>query len=151
MEFVLRLDPRFRWTLYAALAVLFATGVVWLITDAWMDSPNGEFWQQVSADVLMIHGGSAMLTLLVLGALIPTHLQRAWHSRKNRVAGAMLAVTNGLLVVTAFGLYYAGSDVLRAWISDAHSAVGLMVPILLVAHIVLGRRSMRAASGRGSR
>ena len=52
MVFVLRLDPRFRWTLYAALAVLFATGAVWLITDAWKDSPNGEFWQQVSADLL---------------------------------------------------------------------------------------------------
>jgi len=151
MVFVLRLDPRFRWTLYAVLAVLFATGAVWLITDAWKDSPNGEFWQQVCADLLMCHGGVAMVTLLLLGALIPTHLQRAWRSRRNRAAGAMMAATNALLVVTAFGLYYAGSDALRAWISDLHRALGLIVPVLLVIHIVLGRRIMRAASGRGSR
>jgi len=143
MGSVLRLDARFRWAIYAALAVLFITGAVWLATDAWKESPNGEFWQQVSADLLMIHGGVAMVTLLLLGALIPTHLLRAWRSRKNRAAGVTMAATNGLLVVTAFGLYYSGSDALRAWISDVHSAVGLIVPVVLVVHILLGRRSMR--------
>jgi len=145
MVSILRLDPRFRWTLYAAFAVLFATGAVWLVTDALKDSPNGELWQQVSADLLMIHGGAAMLMLLLLGALIPTHLLRAWRARKNRVAGSTMAVANALLVLTAFGLYYAGSDTLRPWISDMHTAVGLIVPVLLVAHIVLGRRSMQDA------
>jgi hypothetical protein len=151
MASALRLDPRFRWAVYAALAALFVTGAVWLMTDALKDSPNGEFWQQVSAELLMIHGGVAMVTLLLLGALIPTHLLRAWRSRQNRIAGATMAAANALLVVSAFGLYYAGSDVLRAWISDLHSAVGLIVPVVLVVHIALGRRSVRAASRRASR
>jgi cytochrome b561 len=143
MTSALRLDARLRWALYAAFTVLFATGVGWLFADPLKDSANGDRWQQVAADLLMIHGGATMVTLILLGALIPTHVLRAWPSRHNRVFGTVLATANAVLVVTAFGLYYAGSDLLRFWISDAHIAVGLIFPALLVVHIVLGRRSTR--------
>ncbi len=48
---------------------------------------------------------------------------------------------NSVLVVTAFGLYYAGSETLRPWMSDVHLWVGLAFPLLLLIHVVLGRRS----------
>jgi len=143
MPSALQLDCRFRRSLYAAFAVLFLTGVVWLIADALKDSPRGEFWQAVSAYLLMIHGGAAMITLVLLGALIPIHMQRAWRSQKNRVTGAVMMTFNTLLVATAFGLYYAGSDMLRAWISDVHIAIGLVVPPLILVHVAAGRRSRR--------
>jgi hypothetical protein len=139
----LRLEARFRWGLYAAFSVLFLTGVGWLIADALKEAPSGEVWQQVAADLLMIHGGATMVTLVLLGALIPTHLQRAWRGRFNRSSGTMMATANGVLIATAFGLYYAGSDTFRLWISDAHIGVGLIFPLLLVVHIWLGRRSTR--------
>ena len=47
----------------------------------------------------------------------------------------------GLLMVTAFGLYYAGSDVLRAWTGYVHIAAGLALPMLFGMHLLLGRRS----------
>ena len=81
MPSALQLDYRFRWGLYAAFTVLFVTGAVWLIADALKESANGEFWQVVSADLLMVHGGAAMVTLVLLGALIPVHIQRAWRDR----------------------------------------------------------------------
>ena len=143
MRSALQLDARFRFALYAAFAVLFATGAVWLVADGWKDSPNGESWQSVAASMLTIHGGAAMLTLLLLGALIPLHVQRAWRGRFNRVTGTVMATANGLLIATAFGLYYSGSDALRAWVSDIHIAVGLVFPVLIVVHIVTGRRRMR--------
>jgi hypothetical protein len=37
------------------------------------EAPNGELWQQ-AAYLLMIHGGAAMLTLMLLGALFPVHV-----------------------------------------------------------------------------
>jgi len=49
-----------------------------------------------------------------------------------------------VLVLTAFGLYYAGSDTLRGWISDIHIAVGLAFPAVILVHIVIGRTRKRA-------
>jgi len=93
--------------------------------------------------LLMLHGGGAMRTLLLLGALVPLHVQRAWRDRKNRATGATMVALNVLLVVTAFGLYYAGSDVVRPWISDLHIVVGTILPALFVVHVLLGRRMAR--------
>jgi hypothetical protein len=43
---VWRLDPPFRFAIYIAFAVLFASGAVWLVADQMKESANGEFWQQ---------------------------------------------------------------------------------------------------------
>src|SRR4029077_1191872 len=136
-----QLDPRFRRALYAAFAALFITGVAWLIADARKASASGEDWQGASPYWLMIHGGAAMLLLWLLGALFPVHIRRTWTSRRNRFAGTVMVAINALLIVTAFGLYYAGSETLRPWINDAHIAAGLLLPVLILIHVVLGRRS----------
>jgi hypothetical protein len=137
----LRLDPAFRAALYAAFAVLLVTGAAWLWADAMKDSPSGEGWQAAGADLLMIHGGTAMATLMLIGALIPLHLRRGWRARRNRITGAAMATFNAVLIVTAFGLYYFGSDLLRPWSSRLHIAFGLALPVLFVIHVVTGRRS----------
>jgi hypothetical protein len=136
----LQLDPRFRWGLYAMFGVLFVTGSAWLIADQLKDSASGEFWQGAAANLLMVHGGAAMITLLLLGALFPLHMARAWRGRLNRVTGTTMVVLNTVLIVTAFGLYYLGSDALRPWISDVHIAAGLAFPLSIIFHIWLGRR-----------
>ena len=50
--------------------MLFITGVAWLVADQLKNSPTGELWQAVGADLLMVHGGTAMIMLMMLGALI---------------------------------------------------------------------------------
>jgi hypothetical protein len=136
----LRLSHPFRYAVYAAFAALFLSGAFWLLADALKDSPEGETWQAISANLLMIHGGTAMLTLMLLGALVPVHGLRAWRARKNRITGTVMASLNGLLIVTAFGLYYLGSENLRPWLSNIHLAAGFALPIQLIAHIYFGRR-----------
>ncbi len=86
-----------------------------------------------------------MLFLLLLGALIALHVRTSWPSRANRASGIIILATNAVLITTAFGLYYVGSDALRRWTSDIHIAVGLGFPILLALHVFLGKRSQRAA------
>jgi hypothetical protein len=136
----LRLDPRFRFALYAAFSVLFVTGAGWLLADRMKDAPRtGEAWQMTAAYLLMLHGGAAMTTLLLLGALVPLHMQRAWRSRINRVTGTAMMTFNAVLVATSFGLYYAGSEMLRPWMSDIHVIFGLCLPALLLVHIAVGR------------
>jgi hypothetical protein len=141
MRFALQLDPRFRFALYGAFALLVLTGAVWLVADAFKDSPEGELWQRVSASMLMIHGGAAMITLLMLGALFPLHMRLGWRSGRNRITGPAMVTFNAVLIVTAFGLYYSGSDAVRPFMSNLHLGLGFALPALFVVHVLLGRRS----------
>ena len=137
----LRLDHRFRFALYAAFSVLFITGAGWLLADRMKDAAGtGEAWQMTAAYLLMLHGGAAMVTLMLLGALIPLHIRLAWRSRRNRLTATTMVTSNAVLVATSFGLYYAGSEVLRPWISNIHIGLGLCLPVLFVVHILVGRR-----------
>lgn len=143
---LLRLNRRFRLVLYVALLSLFVTGAGWLWADALKDTADGEMWQAVAANLLMLHGGAAMAALMFLGALVPLHVQRAWISNRNRVTGLLMVTFNAILILTAFWLYYAGSDFLRKWTSTIHTAVGLLLPALLLIHILVGRRAARRNS-----
>ena len=135
----MRLKSTFRYWTYAVFSVLFLTGAAWLVADWQKDA--GEAWQQASANLLMIHGGAAMLALMALGALIPLHLLRAWRARKNLVSGITVAGMNAVLILTAFGLYYLGSEAVRPWMSWIHIAAGFLLALMLPLHIVLGRRA----------
>jgi hypothetical protein len=53
-----------------------------------------------------------------------------------------MVTLNGLLILTAFGLYYAGSELIRPWISGAHITAGFALAILTVLHILLGRKNL---------
>jgi heme A synthase len=139
----LQLKPSFRFSIYAAFAVLFLTGAGWLVADWEKDVSGDEIWQQTAAFLLMVHGGGAMVTLLLLGELIPTHVRRAWRNRKNRVSGSVVAALNAVLIVTAFGLYYLGSEAVRPWTSWIHIAAGSSLSLLIPVHIFLGRRESR--------
>jgi hypothetical protein len=148
----LRLEHRFRAILYTVVAVLFGTGAGWFAIDQLKDPlASGQNWEQTSTYLLTLHGGAAMLFLLLLGALVALHVSVAWRLGNNRVSGVVMLATNAVLIVTAFGLYYAGSEMLRRWTSDIHIAVGLGFPLLLLLHVVLGKRlsaARRAAAAR---
>src|SRR5262249_24036310 len=140
MRFALRLESRFRFALYSAFALLVLTGAVWLVADQLKDSES-ELWQRVASSMLMVHGGTAMVTLLLLGALFPVHIRLGWRSKRNRLTGPAMVTFNAMLIVTAFGLYYSGSDIVRPWMSDIHLGLGVALPALFVLHVLLGRRS----------
>jgi hypothetical protein len=50
---------------------------------------------------------------------------------------------NAVLIVTAFGLYYLGSEALRPWISWIHIAAGVSVALWFPVHVIWGRRKLR--------
>ncbi|WP_051310755.1 hypothetical protein [Bradyrhizobium sp. Cp5.3] len=139
----MRLSTSFRYSLYAAFAALVLTGAGWLVADWRKDIAGDEVWQQVAANMLMVHGGIAMLALLLVGALVPVHLRRSWRSGKNLVSGSVMATFNAVLIVTAFGLYYLGSEAVRPWMSWIHLGVGFSLALMFPLHIWLGRREPR--------
>ena len=136
----MRLEPRVRATLYVVTSVLFVTGTTWWVLD-WRDLlAVGSTWRQTGSYLLMVHGGAAMLAMVLLGVLIPLHLRAAWPSRSSRGTGVLMIVSHAALIVTAFGLYYIGQDTLRRWTGNVHAAVGLGLPAMIALHVLLGRR-----------
>jgi len=127
------------------ILVLFGSGAAWLVVDGLTEPSVGEGGRDLGPYLLMAHGGGAMLFLLMLGAVIPIHACVAWRSRMNRASGVVMLVCDAVLIVTAFGLYYLGSELLRQWASGLHIAFGLGFPALLAIHVILGKRRLHGA------
>jgi hypothetical protein len=53
-----------------------------------------------------------------------------------------MATINAILIGTAFGLYYLGSETLRPWMSWIHIAAGLSLALLFPLHVYWGRRKL---------
>lgn len=137
----MRFSQMYRWLAGLVIAVLLASGIGWIVADQWKSGLDGEFWQRWIASSLMVHGAAAMAALLLLGALGESHMRRAWRARRNRFTGIIMLLINGFLVVSACALYYNGSETLRPWLSNAHIFGGFALPLFIIVHILVGRRS----------
>ena len=136
-----RLERWHRYALYATLALVLASGLLWLlfhdfvrVTTSWGEGPHPlESWW------LRLHGLAAMLTLVALGSLLLTHVVRAWRLGRNRASGGALAASLVLLIATGYALYYFGGEESRPAISLVHWVCGLVAVVLIAAHVALGR------------
>jgi len=143
------LSRRHQWWLYGTLVVLLITGVVWAALHYYFRTGEDEIsvWEP---RLLKAHGAAAMLSLLMLGTLIPLHIKRAWHARKNRLSGALMIAWFVILTITGYGLYYSGGEVMRQWTSWIHLAVGGLLVPLIVWHVLAGWRVMKRWTNSGS-
>lgn len=131
-----------RRAVYVAIAMLLLSGGGWLLLH-YYGAVKGEFGPSPSPwehPMLAVHGAAAMGFLFLLGSLLPVHVMRGLALHRNRWTGFALAGLNGLLVLSGYGLYYAGGDQLRVAISLLHWLPGLLLAALLAVHIVIGRR-----------
>src|SRR4029450_3358278 len=140
----IRLKSLHRYFLYAVLALLLFSGVAWAYWNYLAASP-GDFETSAKAWAMKIHGAAAMAILVLIGMLLSGHVRFAWRARRNRANGSVFLSAFAVLTITGYGLYYAGGENLRAWTSWIHLAVGLALPILLILHIWLGKRTRPAA------
>lgn len=125
-----RLATLQRGLLYSALATLLLTGAYWALIHylgvrAWLGEPL----------LMKIHGAAAMLALVLLGGLLPAHVAVGWSLRRNRPSGAVLLAVCGLLTLTGYLLYYAGDELARDASSYVHLALGVVLPLVLGAHL----------------
>jgi len=114
-----------RLLLYVALLILLATGVAWEVLGP---GPSATW-------LMKIHGGAAMLALVLVGTLIAHHIPAGWHSLKNRWSGVLLLVALGWLVASGYLLYYSGSETLRFFASQSHLWVGLIAAVVVALHL----------------
>lgn len=141
----IRLKRLQRYFLYIVFAALFLSGAAWAYWNYLTASP-GDFEAGAKTWVLKIHGAAAMAILILIGMLLNGHVRFAWRARRNRVNGSIFLSTFAVLIVTGYGLYYASDEKLRSLTSWIHLVVGLALPILLLIHISLGRRTRSAGS-----
>ena len=134
----IRLKRLQRYFLYAVLALLFLSGVAWAYWNYLAASP-GDFNASAKAWVMKIHGAAAMAVLVLIGMLLSAHVRFAWLARRNRANGSLFLSAFAVLTATGYGLYYAGGETLRMWTSWIHLGIGLVLPILLLVHVLLGR------------
>lgn len=136
----IRLKRLERYFLYTVLVPLFLSGVAWAYWNYLVASP-GDLEMSAKAWAMKIHGAAAMAILVLIGMLLNAHVKFAWRARRNRANGSVFLSAFAVLTVTGYGLYYAGGESLRAWTSWIHLAIGLVLPILLLVHIFLGKRT----------
>jgi uncharacterized membrane protein len=124
------------------LALLFFSGAAWAYWN-YLRLP-GDFEVGAKAWAMKIHGAAAMAILVLIGILLSAHVKFAWRARRNRTNGSVFLSAFAVLTITGYGLYYAGGERLRAWTSWIHLAIGLALPVLLLMHIFLGRKTRPA-------
>jgi hypothetical protein len=131
-----------RWALGSG-AVLLATGALWLVYHYLMrvHGELGETPHPLEHWWLRLHGAAAMVFLVVVGALIPIHMRRAWHQRRNRAMGIALCAVVLALGTTGYALYYFGGEEARSLISLVHWGLGLAAPAAVIYHIARGRHT----------
>lgn len=138
----IRFPKLHKHALYAAFILLWLSGALWLGFHYFMQAV-GEFGMTahpLEIWWLRLHGLLAFIMLVAVGSVLPIHVRRAWHLRKNRLTG--LAVSSVLLwlALTGYALYYFSSDENEAWLPLLHWIAGLALPLMLIIHIWRGRR-----------
>jgi hypothetical protein len=139
----IKLSPRHQGWIYAIFALLFATGVVWLVAKRWLATPGefGETASPLAPLAMQLHGAAAMVFLVLVGTLLQGHVRQAWNARRSRLTGGGMLAGVALLVASGYGLYYLGGEETRAAVSLVHWAVGLVLPVWLVWHVRASKRA----------
>ena len=137
-----RLPAWQRRVVYASFAVLALTGLGWLgVHFLVAQSDDGLAHSAAKLWAIRAHADAALCTLVMVGSLMPHHMRAAWHMRKNRASGALVAGVMLLLALTGYAISYAPEGLVRQWSAWSHWAVGAAVPLLLLAHVLLGHRT----------
>jgi len=141
----MRLSLSHRHGLYACVAILFLTGIVWAFSHYVVH------FDRVEPLLLKIHGAATFAFLLLIGGLAAKHAIVAWRAGTNRASGIAIGVMSGVLIVSGYLLYYAGDEEFRAVVSWSHLVVGVVFGVYLIRHIWTGRRQRMVRNGRDER
>jgi hypothetical protein len=108
----------------------------WEIELPW--SPSGMTRTLITA----AHVLGGLLLLLLIGAVWLVHARAGWLRQERRISGMGLFILTGLLLLSAPLILYVSFEPSLPWIATSHAVAGLMLPLLLIAHLIT-RRSHR--------
>lgn len=152
----IRLGRQHESWVYACISALLLTGLLWLLFHFFVlvKTEFGAGHHPLEAWWLKLHGFASMAALVLFGSLIPMHMRNAWRRARNRSTGTMLTLLMVVLALSGYGLYYAGGEDVRPWISTFHWIAGSLLGLCVPIHVFRGRRAVGKAirgSGRSVR
>lgn len=141
----IRLGSQHQAWVYVCVAALLLTGALWLLFHFFVSvkSEFGDTHHPLEVWWLKLHGFAAMGGLILFGSLMPVHIRTAWHQKRHRWTGGALVVVMSALALSGYGLYYAGNEEIRTWISNLHWVVGLALLVFLTIHVLQRRQAVR--------
>lgn len=142
----IRLRKRQEWAVYLVAAVLWASGLAWLLLENYVriESDFGPVHHWSQAWLLKLHGVLAMFAVWGFGVMWTFHIRRAWRLRRHRASGGTMFTVVLTLSLTGLLLYYAGGETLRQWSSLVHWVIGLAAGLALIVHAIIVPRRERA-------
>ena len=142
--------PRWqRATLYLSGVILLATGILWLAIHYSVGAGAGELPHPLEPWTMRLHGLAAFVGLFMFGALAGAHIPHGWRMSgrhrwaQQRGSGLALCSVAALLALTGYLLYYFAPETLRPTLGWVHSAVGVVMGVLLLAHRRQKSRQLR--------
>ena len=140
-----RLERWHRWSLYASGWILLGSGILWLIARYFLrvTTEFGDSIHPLEHVAMQMHGVGALASCFFVGSLLQQHIRRAYRAHKNLGSAWVLISVLSALVLSGYALYYWVGEQTRPLISTTHWVVGLALPVVLMVHIVLGRRALR--------
>lgn len=139
-----RLSAARQWALWSIVLLLVLSGAVWLWAEyAYTAAEGGTEAYEIKHYAMIVHAAVALLFVFAAGTLLYTHMLAAWRQQRNRITGVIIAATALLLTVSGFGLWYAGGELLRNVSELTHWITGFAIPLVLLAHAIVGRRNIR--------
>jgi len=126
-----------RRVIYAMVVALFFTGVAWAVLH-YLNEVLGVDAREalaVNATLMKIHGGAAMIALVLVGTLLPRHVRIGWKLGRNSRSGVLVLALCSVLAASGYLLYYAGAEVVRYATSWIHLGVGVALPLPLAVHV----------------
>jgi hypothetical protein len=135
----MRLGPWQKSSVFASMTIVAVSGIAWWgLHDLILDEPG-----DITRILLMLHGVSAYVLLVVVGSLIPVHIKMGWRRGHRLASGISMVFALLLLAVTALVLYY-GSEETRNLARWLHIGFGMMIVVAFPIHAVV--RKMANAS-----
>lgn len=115
---------------------LLVSGAAWLVARYWLvtETEFGSVTPAWAAKALAIHGGFAMLSLLAMGAWLPTHVLPRLRQGIRLATGAAQLALLAVLIVSGYGLYYFADETTRPTWSMIHWGTGVALCTLLLIH-----------------
>ena len=137
-----KIPASYRRILYTILTFGWFSGVGFFIFSNYL-TVEGDFgpekhpWQ---FPLLKVHGAAAFLMMISYGALLTAHLPAGWKRGRGKNLGITLITLVAIQILSAYSLYYMTNEVLREYLVYLHLVSGALLPILLIAHVTLGRK-----------
>ncbi len=124
---------------YLVLGACALTGLAWFVLlDAagWPPPRLVPWW--------IGHGVTGVLTLVVIGSVLPHHVLSTWKHHRNRWLGGIAFAALILLALSALLLQY-GPEPWHAAVHWAHVGVGIAAVLVFPLHVFGGRKSVARA------